>query len=75
MSGPVRGASGPPQSPCVRICRLDDARLCCLGCGRTTDEIAAWWTMSDGEKRAVLQRLAARAKPVADPGDTARFPG
>lgn len=51
--------AAPPLSPCVRICVLDASRRSCTGCGRTVDEIARWWNMSDTEKRAVLARLAA----------------
>ncbi len=49
----------PPLSPCLRICRLDE-RDECVGCRRTRDEIAAWWNMTDAQKRAVLGALPAR---------------
>jgi len=29
-------------SPCVGICRLDDATGWCLGCARDTNELASW---------------------------------
>ncbi|MEM8878798.1 MAG: DUF1289 domain-containing protein, partial [Pseudomonadota bacterium] len=29
-------------SPCVGLCRLDEATGYCLGCARTGDEIADW---------------------------------
>jgi len=32
----------------------------CEGCRRTIAEIAGWSTYSDGQKRAVLERLSAR---------------
>jgi len=32
----------------------------CEGCYRTLDEIAAWSSLSDDEKRAVLAQLPAR---------------
>jgi predicted Fe-S protein YdhL (DUF1289 family) len=50
----------PPQSPCIRVCVLDEARRQCTGCRRTTDEIASWWAMSDAQKRAVLAQLPER---------------
>lgn len=28
------------QSPCVKICKLDEATGKCIGCGRTLNEIA-----------------------------------
>ena len=52
-------ASGPP-SPCIAVCRLDDATGFCEGCYRTIDEIRDWIIMLPDERHAVLQRLAER---------------
>lgn len=48
------------SSPCVSICVLDATGQQCLGCERTLEEIAAWSSMSDAARRAVIARLAAR---------------
>ena len=40
-------------SPCIGICRLDDAGLC-EGCKRTTHEIARWGHMSDDERLRLM---------------------
>jgi predicted Fe-S protein YdhL (DUF1289 family) len=37
----------------------------CEGCHRTLEEIAAWSTMSDGDKRAVWKQLPARRQAAA----------
>lgn len=51
-------------SPCVSVCRLDPATQICVGCGRTIAEIAAWSSLSEAERRAILARLDAdRAVP------------
>ncbi len=47
-------------SPCTGVCRLDAARRYCVGCGRTTQEIAAWPTASAQARRTILQALRAR---------------
>jgi predicted Fe-S protein YdhL (DUF1289 family) len=47
-------------SPCVNLCDLDDATGWCIGCGRTGDEIAAWTSVGDTGRQAVLDRLPAR---------------
>ena len=47
-------------SPCINVCRMDAASGLCEGCLRTLDEIAAWGTMDDGDKRVVWQRLEQR---------------
>jgi hypothetical protein len=54
-------ASPPVPSPCINVCVLDAANVC-RGCGRTIDEIAAWSTMSDAERDAVLADIIERRK-------------
>lgn len=47
-------------SPCINICRMDDATGWCEGCGRTIDEIAGWGSASDAERGAVMAQLPGR---------------
>jgi uncharacterized protein len=47
-------------SPCNKVCVMDPEQRYCLGCRRTLDEIGRWGDMSDAERQAVLERLAAR---------------
>jgi predicted Fe-S protein YdhL (DUF1289 family) len=48
-------------SPCISVCVVDPCGSgVCVGCGRTLDEIAAWIDLSNGERRAVLERLPQR---------------
>ena len=54
-------ASGPP-SPCIAVCRLDEATGYCEGCWRTIDEIRDWIIMLPDERHAVLARLAERRR-------------
>lgn len=61
-AAPGAAPSGVP-SPCINVCRIDEGTGWCVGCGRTIDEIAAWGTMSDDDKRAVWQQLALRSPP------------
>ncbi|MHB8493993.1 MAG: DUF1289 domain-containing protein [Casimicrobiaceae bacterium] len=67
MSDPSRGASPPPipsaapvASPCISVCRMDDATGLCIGCLRTLDEIAAWGTLDDDARREVWVAIARR---------------
>ncbi len=53
-------APKPVPSPCVNICRMDEASGLCEGCARTLDEIACWSLLDDEEKQAVCEQLAAR---------------
>jgi len=47
-------------SPCVGICIVDDARVC-IGCRRSLDEIAAWSTATNEQKRRMLDAADRRA--------------
>jgi uncharacterized protein len=53
-------ASTPTPSPCVNICRMDEASGWCEGCLRTLDEIACWSLLDEAEKATVLHDLGAR---------------
>lgn len=52
-------------SPCNSVCRMDARTGWCEGCLRTLDEIGAWATLDDTEKRAVWDALAVRGQAAA----------
>ena len=54
-------------SPCINVCRMDEAIGLCEGCLRTLDEIAAWSQMSWREKRAVWVDLQVRRRACERP--------
>lgn len=54
-----------PPSPCTQVCRLDRVTGWCEGCGRTIEEIGGWTAASDAEKHAILARLPARLRRLA----------
>jgi uncharacterized protein len=47
-------------SPCINICRMNEATGLCDGCLRTIDEIAGWYTFDDDAKRAVWNAIDSR---------------
>lgn len=47
-------------SPCIKVCTLQDNF--CIGCGRSTQEIAEWTKASDKRKREILERLPDRLR-------------
>ena len=49
------------ESPCNKVCVINEASGLCRGCYRTLDEIACWGTMSDEERAEVIGKLAERA--------------
>jgi predicted Fe-S protein YdhL (DUF1289 family) len=48
------------ETPCTQVCIIDAATRLCRGCGRTIEEIGAWASMTDAERRAIMQELARR---------------
>lgn len=57
-------------SPCVNVCRIDPDTELCEGCLRTIDEVAEWATMSNTERRAVLQAIEQRTQALFDGPDS-----
>lgn len=55
-------------SPCVGVCRLDEARLYCEGCQRTMREIARWPYADDAERRAIVDGLRERRRALEGAG-------
>lgn len=47
-------------SPCVSVCQMDAARVMCIGCLRTLDELRAWSTLDNAGKRAVWRLIEGR---------------
>jgi|LNFM01.1.fsa_nt_gb predicted Fe-S protein YdhL (DUF1289 family) len=48
------------DTPCVKVCEIDQATRLCTGCGRSLAEIAAWSTMSRDERWRVMRTLHER---------------
>lgn len=44
-------------SPCIKICTFDVNSEYCIGCYRTATEMRDWYTATDEEKNAVLERI------------------
>ncbi|HJS45511.1 MAG TPA: DUF1289 domain-containing protein [Rhizomicrobium sp.] len=58
------GVNKDMESPCVKICTYDPVSGLCQGCGRTLEEITAWFSMSDQERRAVMEELPKRLQTI-----------
>jgi predicted Fe-S protein YdhL (DUF1289 family) len=53
-------AEAPVPSPCVGICRMDEASGLCAGCYRSIEEIIAWSKADDGAKRGIWREIKQR---------------
>lgn len=62
----------PVASPCTNVCRMDAHIGWCEGCLRTIEEIAAWSSLDDHRKRAVLDEIALRRIALTQDHPTAR---
>ena len=58
------GRAGDVPSPCINVCKMDEATGFCEGCLRTLDEIACWSGYTREEKLAVRARLDTRRRPA-----------
>ncbi len=47
-------------SPCINVCRMDEATGFCLGCFRTMEEIANWSRASSEQRLGVLLAVERR---------------
>ena len=59
-------APGPVPSPCINICQMDAKTGLCVGCQRTMDEIVAWGSASDDQRRAVWREIGRRRHALFD---------
>ncbi len=55
------------ESPCIKICTYDPESGLCRGCGRSLEEIGAWFSMTDQERRAVMAELPERLAKITKP--------
>jgi predicted Fe-S protein YdhL (DUF1289 family) len=50
-----------PDAPCIAICSTSQGDDICKGCGRSSDEVRDWPTLSPAEKRVVWHRITQQA--------------
>lgn len=48
------------DSPCNKICVINPRTRLCDGCARSIDEIAAWTSYTDAERRRIMAELPLR---------------
>jgi predicted Fe-S protein YdhL (DUF1289 family) len=52
------------QSPCIKICELDDDDIC-LGCYRSASEIGDWWQADPAQQQEILANARQRQQAYA----------
>lgn len=51
-------------SPCINVCRMNEASGYCEGCYRSIPEITEWSRASDARKQAILGEVASRRAAI-----------
>ncbi|MGI4938199.1 MAG: DUF1289 domain-containing protein [Janthinobacterium lividum] len=54
----------PVPSPCTSVCTMNAGSGLCDGCLRTIDEIVAWGSASEADKRLVWLAIAQRQQDL-----------
>lgn len=55
-------------SPCINVCRMDNATGLCIGCCRTLEEISGWLDYTIEQKKHVLDLVARRKRLSEESG-------
>ena len=58
------------ETPCVKICTMEEDTGWCAGCWRTLDEIMDWTSLSAGERRRIMASLDARRLRATEPASS-----
>jgi predicted Fe-S protein YdhL (DUF1289 family) len=48
------------DSPCIGVCRIDPRAGLCVGCARTTAEIAIWRDATEEQRARIVAELPSR---------------
>lgn len=61
-TGPEAARAKPPSipSPCIGVCKIDDAHGLCIGCARSADEVAEWRSGTEAWRQSVWQAIPGR---------------
>jgi uncharacterized protein len=51
-------------SPCISVCVLDRITGFCIGCGRTSSEIAQWLDLNPAARSVINQALPERLRTM-----------
>jgi predicted Fe-S protein YdhL (DUF1289 family) len=60
------------ETPCEKICIVDQPSGLCRGCGRSIAEIECWMAYSDGERSRIMTELPGRLQAMSTPTVSAR---
>ncbi len=47
-------------TPCMNKCQIDPVSNFCIGCKRTIEEISNWISMTDEQRKKIIEELGQR---------------
>ena len=53
------------ESPCVKVCIIDNEERICVGCFRTISEITNWSKYTSQQRNIITEDLKIRSKKLA----------
>ena len=57
---PAQGWFEAMETPCVKICLIDESNGLCSGCGRSRREIGGWTSFTHAERSRIMSELPER---------------
>lgn len=52
------------ETPCVKICVIDESNGLCCGCGRSRHEIGGWTSFTNAQRRRIMIELPERLQKL-----------
>lgn len=43
------------KTPCIKVCKLDEYKQYCIGCGRTIKQITDWSRYTELERETIMK--------------------
>jgi uncharacterized protein len=56
------------ETPCVKVCVIDEKTTHCIGCGRTRREIAEWTCLTKNERLSIMAECLVRIERLTKRG-------
>ena len=57
------------DTPCVKICQINEKTMHCIGCGRTRREIAEWTCLTKNERLTIMAECLIRVQKMTKRGN------
>lgn len=56
------------ETPCIKVCVIDQSTGLCTGCARTLGEIAEWSAFTPAERQRIMRELPVRRARMSASG-------